>query len=107
MSRLSPSTFSRGVEEVSRERGVPTQDILTGVGRRGAVGEARQYLMWRLKRDGYSLLEIARVFGLDDHSTVHHGVRAHAKRLAAEMTREEYAEAVQELAEDIAEAARW
>ena len=107
MSRLSQSTFSRGVEAVARERGVPMRDILTGVGRRGAIGEARQYLMWRLKRDGYSLQEIARVFGLDDHTTVHHGVRAHAKRLAAEKTAEQYAEAIQELASDIVEASAW
>lgn len=83
MTRLSQATFNRRLAEVAEDRGVETVDILNGIGRRGAIGAARQALMWRLKQDGYSLLEIARVFRLDDHSTVHHGVRAHAKRQAA------------------------
>lgn len=83
MTRLSQATFTRRMAEVSEEYGVEAVDIQKGIGRRGVIGAARQALMWRLKQDGYSLLEIARVFRLDDHSTVHHGVHAHAKRLAA------------------------
>jgi chromosomal replication initiation ATPase DnaA len=74
------------IAEVARRRGLTAAD-LTGTGRWRDVARPRQEAMWLMRQvrraDGsrrYSLPEIGRALGYRDHTTVLHGVRAHAKR---------------------------
>lgn len=69
--------------------GVSRDEIMSRA-RSPRIAHARQEVMWRLRAmtwdDGvarYSLPGIARGLGLLDHTSVIHGVRAHARRLAA------------------------
>lgn len=69
--------------------GVTRKDIKS-LSRVHRIAHARHEVMWCLREmkwdDGvcrYSLPGIARALGLKDHTSVYHGVRAHARRLAA------------------------
>jgi len=69
------------LEQICDLRGVNNYEIL-GKGRSRSVCRARHELWARIRFDParhYSFLEIARFFECD-HSTVHHGIRAHQRR---------------------------
>lgn len=58
---------------------------LRGHGRTKYVSRPRQHAMWLMARQPHlSLPQIGRFLGERDHTTILHGVRAHAARIAAE-----------------------
>jgi len=70
----------RVLDEVAAAAGVSVADIL-GPSRRARVVAARQAVMAVLHRRGWSSPRIGRALRRD-HSTVLHGIRAHAARFA-------------------------
>jgi chromosomal replication initiation ATPase DnaA len=69
------------LEHICEQRGVVIGDVC-GRARTRSVARARQELWWSIRHHpqrSYSLLEIARLFRRD-HTTVSHGVAAHARR---------------------------
>lgn len=69
------------LQHICERRGVVVDDVC-GRARSRSVAHARQELWWSIRHDpqrSYSLLEIARLFRRD-HTTVSHGVTAHARR---------------------------
>jgi chromosomal replication initiation ATPase DnaA len=69
------------LEHICERRGVVIDDVC-GRARSRSVARARQELWWSIRHHpqrSYSLLEIARLFRRD-HTTVSHGVLAHARR---------------------------
>jgi len=67
--------------EVADKHGVRVDDIL-GERRTAEIARARQEAMWRLRHELHlSFPVIGSVIGGRDHSTVFHGVHAHARRL--------------------------
>lgn len=62
-------------------------DLVMGGGRMRALVYARQELMWRPSKEGFSLTQISRALGRFDWTTVQHGVRRHQARLDAGMTK--------------------
>lgn len=77
-------------DTLSRHPGVTVAEVM-GKSRLRPIVRARQEVMWLLREarwaDGtprYSLSGIAGALGVVDHTTVLHGVRVHAKRLAAQ-----------------------
>lgn len=58
---------------VSHETGIPVR-MLTGEVRRPNVVRARHLVWFIARREGFSLVEIARVTG-HDHTSVRHGIR--------------------------------
>ena len=70
----------RVLDQVSRETGVPLREIVSP-SRSYKVVRARQAAMYALaKKTELSCKQIARAVGRTDHTTVLHGVRAHADR---------------------------
>jgi chromosomal replication initiation ATPase DnaA len=69
------------LDEVCRRRGVVPEEVC-GRARTLSVSRARQELWWLIRNQPerrYSLAEIALLFRRD-HTTVHHGIRAHQRR---------------------------
>jgi chromosomal replication initiator protein len=66
-------TMREIIDIVSYEVGVSRDDIL-GDRRFRVITRARQYAMWKCRKQGYSLPQIGHVFGRD-HTTVAHGCR--------------------------------
>lgn len=69
------------LEHLCERRGVVPDDVC-GRTRAQSVTQARQELWWSIRHHPqrfYSLLEIARLFRRD-HTTIAHGVAAHARR---------------------------
>ncbi len=67
------------LRDVARLANIPLAD-LKGNGRAKILIHARQWAMWRLRTEcGLSYPIIGRLLK-KDHSSAHHGVRAHAKR---------------------------
>jgi chromosomal replication initiator protein len=87
----SPHRSARDiVREVAEGHGLTVAD-LTGPSRLRYVCHARQEAMWLIRqvrssggKPRFSLPFIGSLLGERDHTTVLHGVREHAKRLAAE-----------------------
>lgn len=70
----------RIIREVSAKHGVSVADMMSESRKRPIV-HARQEAFYRVKNErGYSLNQVASVFGSFDHSTLIWGIRAHAKR---------------------------
>ena len=69
------------VKEVAREMEVSVMDIISTRRCRDYV-MARQYIMWRLKRETtWSLPRIGQFLGGRDHTTILHGIRQWEKRM--------------------------
>jgi chromosomal replication initiation ATPase DnaA len=82
LSSGSP-TLRRIAEEVCAEHGFPISRLLSDYRRQPEV-RWRQEFMWRAYQTGlFSYPTIGRFLG-KDHTSVVHGVRAHAERLASE-----------------------
>lgn len=70
------------LQEVAEETDISLDDLL-GQSRLKGISHARQYAMWRIRREtNRSLPEIGAFLGGRDHTTVLHGVRMHEKRAA-------------------------
>lgn len=81
---MTPLDLTRQViARVAAEHGVPST-MLTGNRRTRQAYVARQQAMWEIRRERphLTLKVIGRAFGGRDHSTISHGVRAHAARMA-------------------------
>lgn len=77
-----PDTMADIIERVSLETGIPIAE-LKSPGRRRPITYARQDFMARARATGrFSFAQIGRFLGRD-HTTIVHGVRAHARRAAA------------------------
>ena len=75
-------TAAHLAQRIAAIRGVSLAD-LRSPSRQRAVAWPRQELMWALRcTAGWSLPRIGRYLGGRDHTTVLHGIRAHAKRMA-------------------------
>lgn len=81
---LSKTSMNRAraiVKEVAREMEVSVMDIISPRRSREYV-MARQYIMWRLKRETtWSLPRIGQFLGGRDHTTILHGIRQWEKRM--------------------------
>lgn len=76
--RPSMATFAQAVAD---KHGV-TLDALKGPCRARCIAWPRQEAYWKIYSTGFfSMPQIGQFFGDRDHSTVHHGIRAHAKRI--------------------------
>lgn len=74
------------ISEVAARHGMTAADITyRGPGcLKQRLSRVRQEAMWEIRqRTALSLPQIGRLFGLKDHTTILHGVRAHEKRIAA------------------------
>lgn len=70
------------LRHVAEETGVSAAELI-GQGRKASIVRARQYAMYRMRQETrQSLPQIGAFLGGRDHTTVLHGVRAHAKRMA-------------------------
>lgn len=70
------------VTEVSAAYGITRADLM-GRSKRRRPAIARHHAMWLMRlTPGRSLTKIGQFFGVD-HTTIHHGVRAHEGRVAA------------------------
>lgn len=85
-----PPSMREIAAEVAQAHGLKVDD-LTGPSRRWAVARPRQEAFWRCRQvrraDGqhrYSMPMIAAYFGRRDHTTILHGIRAHAARMCGE-----------------------
>lgn len=81
---LRARNLLRLLDEICDRRGVLVDEVC-GRGKSLSVARARQELWWCIRNHqdrSYSYVEIARLFGRD-HTTVHHGIRAHQKRTGA------------------------
>lgn len=83
-----PPTMRAILDEVCAKHRLPVREV-TGERRHIPLVRARQEFMWRCRQvkslDGgyrFTLPQIGRFLAVD-HTTVLHGVRAHAKRMAA------------------------
>lgn len=74
---------STALMEFAERNGVSVP-VLTGASRRRPVAEVRQaaYAYVRQRCPHLSLPQIGRLFGDRDHTTILHGIRKHAARLA-------------------------
>lgn len=80
--RYSRAAIRRAVEEVAAKHAVPMRE-LTGPAKHRSLAYIRQEAMWSARQTtGASFPEIGRVLNRD-HTTVIHGVRAHAARIGA------------------------
>lgn len=77
-------------DALTRHPGVTEADVM-GKSRVRPIAHARQEVMWLLSEarwaDGgrrYSLPAIATALGMGDHTSILHGVRVHAKRMASQ-----------------------
>lgn len=81
---LSKTSMNRAraiVKEVAREMEVSVMDIISTRRCRDYV-MARQYIMWRLKRETtWSLPRIGQFLGGRDHTTILHGIRKWEERM--------------------------
>ena len=78
---LEARDLTQLLAEICHRRGVVAQEVC-GRGRSLGVCRARQELWWQIRHHPereYSYSEIARLFGRD-HTTIQHGVAAHARR---------------------------
>lgn len=76
--------WKRVVDETCAKYGVSIPEVMS-IQRQPLLVHARHEIFYRLKKESsMSLPEIGRVMGGRDHTTVLHGVRQHASRLAAE-----------------------
>jgi chromosomal replication initiation ATPase DnaA len=73
--------ISEIAEVASRATGVTVEDIL-GDSKIHRISHVRQYVMWRARKEGFSLPAIARVMRRD-HTTIIHGIEAVNKRMEA------------------------
>lgn len=79
---IAANHWRKIIAECAREAGLKVED-LTGPRRTFAIAVPRQKAMWRLQSElGWSLPRIGRHLGGRDHTTVLHGVRRHAQRIA-------------------------
>ena len=70
------------IHDVAARYGLTTFDLL-GERKTRIVAMARQEAMHRVSQErGMSLHAVARVFGGRDHTTILHGIRTHAARMA-------------------------
>lgn len=70
------------ISEVAQRRKLSVTELLSP-SRKHVIAHARQEAMWEIhSRLGRSLPWIAQTLHLKDHTTVLHGIRAHARRLA-------------------------
>lgn len=86
--RVSSEALDALLAEVSARHGVTPNDITSRSVKR-SIAWPRQEVMWRLRslkgpdgRPKHSYPAIAKALGVADHTTVIHGVRAYAKRMA-------------------------
>lgn len=89
--RVAREALNFAVADTLSRRPNVTREEIFSKAREHRVSHARQEVMWLLRQacwaDGaprYSLPAIAAALGIEDHTTVLHGVRQHAKRLAAQ-----------------------
>lgn len=82
-ARPMPERARNIVHEVCDIYGLTFEEMLSDSHAR-RITHPRQQAFWRLNTVGFSLKDIGRFFGGRDHTTVRHGVIAHAKRLATE-----------------------
>jgi chromosomal replication initiation ATPase DnaA len=68
--------------EIAKQHGFTFRQLISP--RRDAkIAQARQHAMWQLDRDtNLSLPQIGKLMGDRDHTTILHGIRAHARRMA-------------------------
>lgn len=84
--KIWPRPTIRAIIEKVAEQHHITYAALIGPSRRAEIVRTRQEAMWTVRKIGiWSLPAIGRAFGDRDHTTVLHGVRAHEKRLAANL----------------------
>lgn len=77
-----PSSM-RGISERVAARWDLTLDDLKGQSRKRFIARPRQEAMWHMYQTGrFSLPQIGQFLGGRDHSTILHGVRRHAERIA-------------------------
>lgn len=88
--RVSPEARDAILNETAAKHGLAPDRVMSK-SRSPNVAQARQEVMWRLRaltaadgRPKHSYPAIGRALGGLDHTTVLHGVRAHAARLAGE-----------------------
>ena len=67
--------------DVAESRGLTVKELLAR-SRTHRVSHARHELMFAMAACGFGLSETGRLLGGFDHTTVLHGIRAHAKRIA-------------------------
>jgi chromosomal replication initiation ATPase DnaA len=79
---LSDAVFRTVVAEVAARHGVIPK-LITSDSCARIASFPRQEVMWLLRQRGYSTIQIGRALGRD-HSTVIHGARAHAARMASD-----------------------
>lgn len=91
VGRVGRDALNFAVADALSRRPNVTREEIFSKAREHRVSHARQEVMWLLREarfaDGarrYSLPAIAAAVGVEDHTTVLHGVRAHAKRIAAQ-----------------------
>ena len=65
----------RMIDEVASEHGLVADEVMFGKRKREYV-RARAHVWDRMRREGITYVQIARLFGMD-HTTVIHGVRRH------------------------------
>lgn len=80
------------VRQIAKETGFTVEDLV-GFDRKRPLAHARQrayYECYQIMRDDgtryFSTLRIGAVFGDRDHTTIYHGIKAHAARLKAAET---------------------
>lgn len=77
---IGPTTMRGIVAEIAERDGIPVA-LLRGAPRTRFISDARQEAMWRMYQTGrFSLPQIGAFLGGRDHTTILHGVRAHAER---------------------------
>jgi chromosomal replication initiation ATPase DnaA len=83
LARLAESTNSgRAIaNEIAKQHGITFRQMISP--RRDIkLARARQHAMWELDRHtNLSLPQIGKLLGDRDHTTILHGIRAHAKRI--------------------------
>lgn len=75
----APSTAQAIVNSVAAEHDIHVEDLI-GRSRTTHIVRARQHAMVELRALGLSLPVVGRFLGGRDHTTVLHGIRAHAQR---------------------------
>lgn len=82
-STRRPAAMRALVAEVAAQHGIGPRDIL-GEDRRRSIAHPRQEAMYRARHELQQSLPQIGAFFNRDHTTVLHGVREHAKRLAGQ-----------------------
>ncbi len=83
--KIGRPTMRAILQEVAAETGYSIEQ-LKSQSRKHSLAIARHYAMWRMRQETrQSLPQIGAFLGGRDHTTVLHGVRKHAQRLAESM----------------------